>query len=78
MTAEIIVNENNCTGCLICQLWCSFFHKQKFSPSEAYIQITNQYGLNPKISYLDGCTKCGQCAQHCLYDALRITMTEGK
>ncbi|TFG23626.1 MAG: hypothetical protein EU529_06705 [Promethearchaeota archaeon] len=73
---EIIVHEDKCTGCLICQLNCSYVHKQIFSPSEAFIQISNQYSLTPKILFLEGCTHCNQCAQHCLYGALELKEVE--
>ena len=67
---EIIVIEENCVGCRICQLKCSSIFHQKFVPSEAYIQIDDAYGLRPKITFLDGCTKCGQCVKYCPYGAL--------
>ena len=67
---QIIVRENKCVGCRICQLWCSYIQKKKFIPSEAFIQIKNEYDLVPEISFLKGCTKCGQCVQYCLYGAL--------
>lgn len=73
---DIIVHENNCTGCLICQLTCSLFHSKKFNLSEAHIQVLNGHSLNPKISFLDSCLRCGQCAQHCLYGALELKEVE--
>ena len=69
---DIIIHENNCTGCLICQLWCSYVHTKRFNPSEANIQIVNGHGLKPRISFLDECDNCGQCAQHCLYGTLEL------
>ena len=73
---EIIANEDKCTGCLICQLICSFTFFKEFNPSKAYIQIIT-HELIPKISFLDGCTKCGQCVKHCLYGALELKEVEG-
>lgn len=70
--AEIIVIEENCVGCRICQLKCSYIFNQRFVPSEAFIQIIEPYGLNPKITLLEGCTKCGQCVKYCPYGALTI------
>ena len=69
---EIIIHEKNCAGCRICQLMCSSIYQKKFAPTEAFIQILDEYGLIPKISFLEGCIKCGQCAKHCLYGALEI------
>lgn len=69
---RIITHEDQCVGCRICQFWCSFQLTKKFTPSIANIQIEEPYGLSPKISFLDSCTKCGQCVDHCLYGALEI------
>jgi len=69
---EIIIHEEKCAGCRICQLTCSSLYQNKFAPNEAFIQIVDVYELTPKISYLEGCKHCGQCAHHCLYGALEI------
>jgi len=73
---NIIIHEDKCTGCRICQLMCSSIYQKKFAPTEAFIQIVDEYGLTPKISFLDGCIKCGQCARHCLYGALELEEVE--
>lgn len=69
---DIEINEERCTGCLICELWCSYTNYKTFNPSRANLKIQDRYGLRPKIIFLDTCKKCGQCAQHCLYGALNI------
>jgi len=69
---KIKVNEENCTGCIICQLWCSYTYYNIFNPSKANIEIEERYGLSPKITFLDSCSQCGQCVQHCLYGALEL------
>lgn len=69
---KIITHEEQCVGCRICQLWCSYQLTKKFIPSMANIKIEDPYGLEPKISFLDTCTKCGQCVNHCLYGALEM------
>jgi formate hydrogenlyase subunit 6/NADH:ubiquinone oxidoreductase subunit I len=66
------LNEEKCTGCIQCELWCSFTYYNVFNPSKANIKIEDRYGLTPKITFLEGCSQCGQCAQHCLYGALKL------
>ena len=72
---SIIVNEENCTGCMICQMKCSFLHFKEFNPSKAFI-IIDLTDIIPKIHFLDDCTKCGQCVDHCLYGALEFKEEE--
>ncbi|MFX1530729.1 MAG: hypothetical protein ACFFBC_06420 [Promethearchaeota archaeon] len=69
---KIDVNEENCTGCIICKLWCSYTNHKIFNPSKANIEIEERYGLTPKIVFLNSCIQCGQCAHHCLYGALEV------
>jgi len=73
---KIIIHKERCTGCRICQLWCSYIHNQKFIPSKAYIKVQNEYDLNVEISFSEDCSQCGQCANYCLYNALEIKEAE--
>ncbi|MHA2391186.1 MAG: hypothetical protein ACXAEX_04390 [Promethearchaeota archaeon] len=65
-------NEEKCSGCIICRLWCSYTHHKVFNPSKANLKIEDQYGLTPKITFENECSQCGECARHCLYGALII------
>ncbi|MHA1299895.1 MAG: hypothetical protein ACTSO9_10705 [Candidatus Helarchaeota archaeon] len=69
LNKNIEVHEENCTGCLICQLICSFIHKKIFNPSESCILIQKTEEGN-KISFTSDCNNCGVCVNHCLYKAL--------
>lgn len=69
---EIIINEEKCSGCILCMLWCSYTHYKIFNPSKANLEIKDRYGLAPEIIFLDTCVQCGQCVQKCLYGALKI------
>ncbi|MFW9999248.1 MAG: 4Fe-4S binding protein [Candidatus Hodarchaeota archaeon] len=69
---DIEINEERCTGCIICELWCSYTHYKVFNPLKANLKIKDKYSLTPKIIFLDTCIKCGQCANHCLYGALKL------
>ena len=72
---KIVIHEEKCAGCQICQLICSFTFHKLFAPNQAYIQIDTQEVI-PKISFLDGCTQCYKCVKHCLYGALELKEVE--
>ena len=67
---EIQANTEKCTGCLRCQLGCSDVYTKMFNPLAAYIRVSVSEA-ECSISFTEGCTKCGICADHCFYDALR-------
>jgi Fe-S-cluster-containing dehydrogenase component len=71
-TFNIIVNQNNCTGCKVCELICSFLYQNEFNPSKANIRIIDEYELTPVIEFTEQCNHCGQCARNCLYGALKL------
>ncbi|MHA1377050.1 MAG: 4Fe-4S dicluster domain-containing protein [Candidatus Helarchaeota archaeon] len=68
-TNNIIIHEENCTGCLTCQLICSFIHKKIFNPADSYI-IIEAKNDEKKIGFTSECNNCGVCAKYCLYKAL--------
>jgi len=72
MKLEIEVNESKCVSCHICELICSSLYFSEFNPSKAKIQISNEYNIVPTISFTEYCNQCGQCAENCLYGALKI------
>lgn len=72
MGLEILIHPEECVGCRICQLNCSFIYNKKYSLTLSRIKIHEIYGLIPKIEFSEDCAKCGQCAYHCLYGALEI------
>ncbi len=67
----IEAHPERCTGCLICQLMCSFTFEGRFNPSRARIKIDRADG-SCRISFSRECTLCGRCAEHCLYGALEV------
>ncbi|MHA1650912.1 MAG: 4Fe-4S dicluster domain-containing protein [Candidatus Helarchaeota archaeon] len=70
-TSKIILHEENCTGCRICQFICSFTYFKKFIPEKAHIQVVT-HKIPPVISFRDSCTHCLKCVNHCLYGALEL------
>ena len=72
---KIKINEKICSGCQICQLKCSYLRDKTFNPSRSFIKITVN-DIIPRIEFIEGCTKCGQCARHCSYGALKLVEGE--
>ncbi len=80
MTSEVKVfkeriiraDSTKCTGCYLCQLYCSYKVTKAFNPSRAYIEILRQVNQPTEytISFKDECNACGLCAKYCLYGAL--------
>lgn len=62
-TKRIFALEERCNGCRICELRCSFFHENIYSPTNARIYITKNEieGITqPKT-----CVNCGKCIESC-------------
>lgn len=67
----ILVYPDKCTGCRICQLWCSFRYLGMFNPLKSYIVIGRDHGLRTSsIEVTEDCTWCGECARYCAWGAL--------
>jgi Fe-S-cluster-containing dehydrogenase component len=69
---NIEIMPERCTGCLRCQLACSELYTKAFNPLRARLQVVME-GLHCTISFSDECSRCGVCADHCLYGALAKT-----
>ncbi len=68
-----VVHPEKCSGCLMCQLVCSFFQspEKKFQPSAAHIRPSRVEGTNRfRVELLAGCMQCGACASYCEYGVL--------
>jgi Fe-S-cluster-containing dehydrogenase component len=70
---DIIIFSENCVGCRLCQMRCSFRFTKRFSFSDARIDIEwdegkYRYGIN----FSEGCDQCGLCASVCVYEALTL------
>ena len=69
MQYELTYVQENCSGCLCCQLACSRAYARSFQPSAAHIRIDTR-GSEYQTSFTDDCVKCGFCADNCLFGAL--------
>jgi Fe-S-cluster-containing dehydrogenase component len=72
---HILIDLDRCTGCLNCQLICSFTHHAIFNPALARISI--ELGLDDEKSagFTGECAQCKVCVDYCIYGAL--TLAEG-
>ncbi len=65
---RIFVMEDRCNGCRICELRCSFYHDQMYSPtlSRIYVVKNEIEGFTkPKT-----CVICGKCIESCPENAI--------
>ena len=72
---SITVDADKCTGCMSCQLICSYTYTGRFNPLKAHISIILRDTY--RIEYTDECTECGLCVEYCTYDALQSAGKEG-
>ena len=70
---NIITDSENCVGCLLCQMRCSFRFTKRFSFSDARINIEwNEEQCRYDISLNEECDGCGLCVHSCVYGALTL------
>ena len=71
---EILVNQEKCRKCMICQLVCSLQNESVFSPSQSRIKVGDTRKVDGRyvtdISFSNDCTGCGLCVVDCPYGAL--------
>jgi NAD-dependent dihydropyrimidine dehydrogenase PreA subunit len=68
----VIAYPDNCTGCLICQLRCSWRFEKAFNPAKAAIQVRRLVEDEREfaITFTERCDNCGICSRYCPYGAL--------
>lgn len=81
MTKMMIVDPENCTGCRICELVCSYQRKGMYAPSESLIKVLKNEEMNVYVPVLKmGClgtsSKCNKCVTACPTRALEFVETE--
>jgi len=70
MTEKIATVPGVCSGCLMCQLACSFAWTERFNPAHSRILIREISDNSYSIDFTDECNDCGICVSYCFYDAL--------
>lgn len=74
---EIVVTSENCTGCRICEMICSWSQGRTFHPLSSFIKVKS---IAPRAAYFDviissACNGCGLCASYCTAGALKKQKT---
>lgn len=68
----IMIYAVKCSGCLVCQLRCSFRWEKVFNLSKASIKVHRLFrdDVQYALSFTDKCDSCGVCVRYCAYGAL--------
>ena len=72
-TEKIAAVPELCSGCLMCQLACSFAWARAYNPSQSRILVEELDDTNPfSIVFTEECNDCGLCVRYCVYGALLL------
>lgn len=77
MWKSLHIDPAKCTGCLQCEMACSYENTGVFNPSTSRIKVFNFEAEGRKVPYT--CTQCTEawCLNSCPVDAIRIDLSTG-
>ena len=77
MWKSLHIDPAKCTGCLQCEMACSYEHTGVINPSKSRIKVFNFEHEGRKVPYT--CTQCTEawCLNSCPVDAIRVDLTTG-
>ncbi len=77
MLRSLHIDPKKCTGCLQCELACSFEHFGVFNPAKSVIRVFNFHQEGRFVPYT--CTQCADawCLHACPVDAIRTSAETG-
>jgi len=79
---KVVVEQNQCRGCRVCELACSYYSFGEFNPKRSRIKVVKLEHAGEDIPVV--CVQCGKCIGQCPLDALKmnengwIVVDEGK
>lgn len=77
MWKSLHIDPAKCTGCLQCEMACSYEHTGVMNPANSLIKVFNFEHEGRKVPYT--CTQCSEawCLNACPVDAIRIDRNTG-
>ncbi len=77
MQKSLQINADKCTGCLQCEMACSYENYGVFNTAKSRIKVFEFHLTGKKVPYT--CTQCAEawCLQACPVDAIRVDLATG-
>ncbi len=77
MQKSLTIDPQKCTGCLQCEMACSYHHEGVFNPSKSRIKVFTFHDQGLFAPYT--CTQCAEawCLHACPVDAIVTNQTTG-
>ena len=77
MQKSLSINPEKCTGCVQCELACSYDNEGIFNPSKSRIKVFRFHDEGRFVPYT--CTQCSDawCQQACPVDAITVDAATG-
>ena len=77
MQKSLLINPDKCTGCVQCELACSYENYGTFNPSLSRIKVFDFHHSGKKVPYT--CTQCDEawCMKACPVDAIKTDAATG-
>ena len=77
MLKSLNIDPEKCTGCLQCEMACSYENEGVFNTSKSRIKVFNFHEEGRNVPYT--CTQCAEawCLQACPVDAIKLDHSNG-